>query len=96
MKLFERKALVYRSKDGGDWEKAKALLQEAGVAFSDYETDEPTGAGCGAKIDVRKVGRAEPIPDRIYRIEVAAKDKAAAESVLEGKVLPVKSYGFSL
>ena len=96
MKLFERKALVYRSKDGEDWEKARALLREAGIAFADYETDEPTGACCGAKIDIRKAGRDVEVPDRIFRIEVAAKDKAAAEGVLEGKVLPVKSYGFSL
>ena len=96
MKLFERKALVYRSKDPEDFRRAKALLEEAGIAFFPYETEEPPAASCGAKIDVRKFGGAPRVPDRILRIEVAARDREAAEAALEGKVLPVKSYGFSV
>ena len=96
MKLFERKALVYRSKDEADWRKARSLLEEAGVAFSSHETEEPPAAGCGARIDIRKAGKTGKVPDRIYRIEVAARDETAARSALEGKVLPVKSYGFSV
>ena len=96
MKLFERKALVYRSKDPEDFQRAKALLEEAGIAFSPYETEEAPAAGCGAKIDVRKYSGAPRVPDRIYRIEVAMADRPAAEAALEGKVLPVKSYGFTV
>ena len=96
MKLFERKALVYRSKDPEDFQRAKALLEEAGIAFFRYETEEAPAAGCCGKIDVRKYSGAPYIPTRIFRIEVAAAHKPAAEAVLDGKVLPVKSYGFTV
>ncbi len=94
--MFVRKALVYRSKDKQDWEKAQALLTQAGLACYPFAGQEPPVPGCGAKIDPRKFMNKKPVPTTLYTIQVAAADKDKAEAALDGKVLPVRSYGFGI
>ena len=95
MRLF-KKALVYRSKDQEDWTRAKDLLREAGMECFPFAAEEPPVPGCGAKIDPRKFLNKKPVPTTIYQIEVTVEDKKRAEAALAGKVLPVRSYGFSI
>ena len=64
-----KKVLVYQSKDEQDWEKAKGILAEGGIGFHDWASEEVGACGCGAKLDIRKFGRKEPIPTRIFHIE---------------------------
>ena len=91
------KAIVYRSKDPEDWEKAKGLLTGAGIAFFPVEYEEVPACGCGGKVDPRSfLNGGKPLPTRIYRIEVARSDRAAAEAALEGKVKPVLAYGYGI
>ena len=91
-----RKKLVYRSKDREDWDRAKGLLEEAGIEHFPFASEELPAGGCGAKIDPRKFLNAKPVPTTIYRIEVAAADGERAEAVLRDKVKPVISYGVGL
>lgn len=91
-----RKALVYRSKDRADWDKAKELLQQAGVECFALAGEEPPVPGCGAKIDPRKFMNPNPVPTTLYTIDVAAGDREKAEAVLAGRVLPVRSYGYGV
>lgn len=91
-----KKVLVYRSKNEEDWAKARALLQEAGMECFPFAAEEPPVPGCGAKIDPRKFLNRKPVPTTIYQIEVTAENKEKAETALAGKVLPVRSYGFSI
>lgn len=91
-----RKALVYRSKDRADWERAQQLLRDAGVACFPFVGEEPPVPGCGAKIDPRKFMNRKPVPTTIYRIDVAAADRDRAQTVLAGQVQPVRSYGYSI
>lgn len=91
-----RKALVYRSKDRADWDKAKQLLREAGVACFPFAGEEPPVPGCGAKIDPRKFMNPNPVPTTLYTIDVAPEDREKAEAALAGRVLPVRSYGFGV
>ena len=92
------KAIVYRSKDESDWNEAQRLLTEAGVGFSPIVTEEVPVGGCGCKIDPRKYAGEEKkdVPKLIYRIEVANEDEKTAAGVLEGKVLPIRSYGLGV
>ena len=90
------KALVYRSKDRADWDKAQQLLREAGVENFPFTGEEPPVPGCGAKIDPRKFMNPNPVPTTLYTIQVAAADRERAQAALEGKVLPVRSYGYSI
>ena len=94
--MFERlrKELVYCSKDRPDWETAKALLSDAGVKATAWESEEAPIGGCGAKIDHRRgaLGN-KPVPKTIYRIQVSAPDAQAAKEALEGKVKPIQHYG---
>lgn len=90
------KALVYRSKDKADWEKARELLRAAGVECFPYAGEEPPVPGCGAKIDPRKFMNPNPVPTTLYEIKVASEDKEKAETALAGKVLPVRSYGYGI
>ena len=69
-----KKVLVYQSKDEQDWEKAKGILAEGGIGFHDWASEEVGACGCGAKLDIRKFGRKEPIPTRIFHIEVEPVD----------------------
>lgn len=91
-----KKTLVYRSKDREDWEKAKALLSDAGIEAFPFAAEEPPVPGCGGKIDPRKFLNSKPVPTTVYRIEVLTEDKERADSVLLGKVLPIRSYGYSI
>lgn len=91
-----KKVLVYRSKDEEDWNRARKLLQEADIECFPFTTQEPPVPGCGAKIDPRKFLNRKPVPTTIYKIEVTTEDMEKAESALAGKVLPVRSYGFSI
>lgn len=91
-----RKAMVYRSKDKEDWDKAKKLLQEAGVECFPFSGEEPPVPGCGAKIDPRKFMNPNPVSTTLYTIDVAVGDKEKAEAALAGKVLPVRSYGYGV
>ena len=95
--LLRRNALVYCSKDRDDWEKARALLRQAEIEHSAWESEEPPAGGCGGKADPRPVltGK-KAIPRTIFKIEVAAAGEKAARTVLEGKVRPVQHYGFSI
>ena len=92
----EKKVIVYRSKDRADWEKALALLAEAGIESFPFESEESPAPSCGAKIDPRKFMNKKPVPTSIFRIEVARSSGERAAGVLEGRVLPVRSYGFSV
>ena len=94
--MFVRKALVYRSKDKQDWEKAQELLGQAGLECFPFAGQEPPVPGCGAKIDPRKFMNKSPVPTTLYTIQVAAADKEKAEAALADKVLPVRSYGFGI
>ena len=91
-----KKTIIYRSKDSEDWEKAKALLESAGIAYSSFAAEEAPMAGCGAKIDPRRFMNPNQVPSTVYRIEVALDQKEKANSVLLGRVQPVRSYGFSV
>ena len=91
-----RKSIVYRSKDEADWNEAKRLLAEAGIEHYPVTTEEVQAAGCGGKVDPRKFLAKGEVPSTIYRIEVAKADRERAEKVLEGKVQPVRSYGYSI
>lgn len=86
-------AIVYRSKDEEDWEKAKALLEEAGITMKAWIQEEPPVGGCGAKVDIRKFMNDKPFKKHIFKIEVAKEDKANAEEVLKDKVKAPESYG---
>jgi len=90
-----KKVLVYQSKDEQDWEKAKGILAEGGIGFHDWASEEVGACGCGAKLDIRKFGRKEPIPTRIFHIEVEPVDGDAAKKLLKGTVKPVLSYGYN-
>ena len=91
--MFGKTVLVYQSKKKDDWEKAQKLLTDAGIEFHAWEAEEPPVAGCGSKIDPRKFMRKVEIPREIYRIEVDRDIHAEAKKALQGKVLPVISYG---
>ena len=91
-----KKTLVYRSKDQADWEKAKELLAENGIEFFPFAAQESPVPGCGGKVDPRKFLNPKPVPTTVYRIEVAAENKEKAGRILNGKVQPVRSYGYSI
>jgi|GEM_PF-1027627 len=93
-----KKTVVYRSKDQEDWIEAKRLLEEAGIDFTHAATEEVPVSGCGAKLDPRKFANSEKkeVPKTVYRIEVVNADKDCAAEVLDGKVLPVRSYGLGI
>ena len=94
----EKKSVVYRSKQEDDWKVAQDLLKEAGIEFKEIATEEVPVGGCGCKIDPRRFADGAPkeISKRVYRIEVAEADKEKADAALEGKVLPVRSYGMGV
>ena len=85
--------IVYRSKDEQDWEKAKALLEEAGIEMKYWIQEDAPAGGCGAKVDVRKFMNKNEFKKYIYKIEVAKKDEEAAKAVLKDKVKAPESYG---
>lgn len=93
--MFEglRKTVVYRSKDEADWNKARALLHDAGIKHSAWKSEEPPVGGCGSKLDIRSFGRAGNIPKTIFSIEVDRADQKPAAEVLSGRVLKPRSYG---
>ena len=92
MGLFSE-AIIYRSKDEKDWEKAKSLLEEAGIEMKFWVQEEPPVGGCGAKVDIRKFMNDKPFKKYIYKIEVSKNDKEAAMAVLKDKVKAPESYG---
>ena len=94
--MKEKQSRVYRSKNQADWEKAQALLREAGITFSPFVTRGVSGTGCGAKIDPRTFLNRTEGPKVIFHIDVAAADEKKAQDVLRGKVQPVLSYGYSI
>ena len=91
--MFRKNVLVYQSKKKEDWEKAQQLLASAGIEHHAWFVEEAGAAGCGSKIDPRKIMRRIEIPKEIYRIEVDRQDGKKAEDTLRGNVLPVISYG---
>ena len=93
-----KKTAVYRSKDQEDWIEAKRLLEEAGIDFTHAATEEVPVSGCGTKLDPRKFANSEKkeVPKTVYRIEVVNADKDRAAEVLDGKVLPVRSFGLGI
>lgn len=91
-----KKTIVYRSKDQADWEKAQELLKNANIESWPFTAQESPIPGCGSKVDPRSFLNKKPVPDKIYRIEVSVADQEKAKSVLDGQVLPVRSYGYSL
>lgn len=91
-----KQILVYQSKDEADYRKAQDLLAETGTACHAWETEEVSASGCGAKLDIRKVGRKEPIPTKIFHIEVDPADEGTAKAALKGKVRPVLYYGYGV
>lgn len=88
--------LVYQSKDEADYQTAQRLLSEAGIEHHAWETEEVSACGCGGKVDIRKFGRKDPIPTKIFHIEVDTGSGADAKTVLRGKVKPVLSYGYGI
>ena len=91
-----KKTLVYRSKDKDDWDNAKKLLEEADIACFPFAAQESPIPGCGAKVDPRRFLNKNPVPSTIYRIEVLMENTERADSMLEGKVLPIRSNGYSI
>ncbi len=89
-KLFQKKALVYNSKDEADWQNAQTLLTSAAIRFKAWHSEELPVGGCGSKIDVRKLGAKGPIPKELYKIEVNAGEKEKAEAVLAGAVKAIR------
>lgn len=94
--MFGRHCTVYRSKDKEDWERARALLEQAQLKIRCWCSEELPVGGCGSKIDIREVASGREVPRTIYHIEVTKSRQAEARAVLEGKVLPMKSYGSAL
>ena len=86
-------AIVYRSKDEQDWEKAKALLEEAGIEMKYWVQEDLPMGGCGAKVDIRKFMNDKPFKKFIFKIEVAKEDEKAALEILKDKVKKPESYG---
>lgn len=91
-----KKTLIYRSKDKADWDTAKKLLEEADIVYFPFTAQESPIPGCGGKVDPRKFLNPKPVPSRIYQIEVSTENKEHARSILDGKVLPIRSYGYSI
>lgn len=94
MKLW-KKNVVYRSRDREDWLKAQRLLEEAGIEYWPFATEEVPMGGCGAKIHPGKFWGSREASPIIFRIEVATDDKDKTETVLAGKVQPVRPCGFT-
>ena len=90
-----KKTVVYRSRDKDDWLKAQDLLSKEDVEHWPFAAEEAPMAGCGIKIHPGKFWSSKNVPSVIYRIEVAVEEKERADSVLAGKVQPVRSYGFT-
>ena len=88
--------VVYRSRSREDWEKARQLLSEAGVENRPFAAEEPPVAGCGAKIHPGRMFHTDRFSSTIYRIEVLSSDAEKAEKILDGKVMPVLSIGYSI
>ena len=96
--MFEKKETIYKKKDRETWESIRKVLKEQGmrgVSAGHYPQDAVMAGGCGAKLDIRKFGRKEPIPTRIFHIEVEPVDGDAAKKLLKGTVKPVLSYGYN-
>ena len=87
------KSLVYSSKEEQDWQKAKKLLEEAGISFHSWVSEEPPVGGCGSKIDIRSFGTGKRVLKEIFKIEVEKTDRKEAEKILKDQVLPVRYYG---
>ena len=85
--------LVYSSKDKEDWEKAQKLLNDAHIIFSCREAEEPPVGGCGSKIDIRSFMKKEPVSRIVYKIEVKKSEEKQARFILDGNVLPIRSFG---
>jgi hypothetical protein len=94
--VFERlrKETVYCSKDREDWEKARSLLDAAGLRYQAWESEEAPVGGCGGKIDHRTfMNGKKTVPKTIFRIQISLPDAPAAKAALEGQVKPVQHYG---
>ena len=71
------------------------MLIVEGIEHWPFASEEAPMAGCGIKIHPGKFWSSKDVPSVIYRIEVAVEDKERADSILAGKVQPVRSYGFT-
>ncbi len=96
--MFESfsKRIVYRSKNEEDWKIAQGLLKEAGIDHYAWVSEEPPVGGCGSKLDIRTFASKKKLPKMMYSIEVKKDLEKEARTVLDGKVLPPRSYGTAL
>ena len=87
--LFTKKAEIYESRNREEWKLAKSALKAAGITCWAGHTElSPPVGGCGAKIDIRKVGgNYDP---ETYYIRVATDRAGEAKTLLSrelGRVL---------
>ena len=55
--LFKKKTEIYESNNREEWKRAKMVLKEAGIArWAGHTELSPPVGGCGAKIDIRRIG----------------------------------------
>ena len=55
--LFKKKTEIYESNNREEWKRAKAVLKAAGIArWAGHTELSPPVGGCGAKIDIRRIG----------------------------------------
>lgn len=87
--LFTKKTEIYESRDRKEWKRARSALKAAGIShWAGHAELSPPVGGCGAKIDIRRIGgNYDP---ETYYIRVAVDCAEAAKALLSqelGRVL---------
>jgi len=55
--MFKKKTEIYESNNREEWKRAKMVLKAAGIArWAGHTELSPPVGGCGAKIDIRRIG----------------------------------------
>ena len=87
--LFTKKTEVYESRDREEWKRVRSVLKAAGIAHWAGHTElSPPVGGCGAKIDIRRIGGS--FDPETYYIRVAVDRAKEAKDLLSrelGRVL---------
>lgn len=86
--------LVYCSKIKEDWEKALALLKEAGIDNVSWVAQDTPVVGMGAKLDPRSFWGYKKVSMNIYKIEVEQIDARHAKNILKDQVRDVEHHGY--
>ena len=71
-------------------------MKNANIESWPFTVQESPIPGCGSKVDPRSFLHKKPVPDKIYRIEVSLADQEKAREILDGQVLPVRNYRYTL